>query len=77
MQNNNFLKKLGLYKQPDYTSMFVVFGAGALLGTGLGFLLAPKSGYALRHDMKEKAQDLVSTVRAKLRANATAVLPSA
>lgn len=31
-----------------------IFGAGLLLGAGLGLLLAPRSGHELRHEISER-----------------------
>jgi hypothetical protein len=31
-----------------------LFGAGVLLGVGLGLMLAPKPGVQLRHDLKDR-----------------------
>lgn len=33
-----------------------LFGAGVLVGVGLGLMLAPKPGRELRHDVKQKLQ---------------------
>jgi gas vesicle protein len=37
------------------TSMFIPFLVGGLVGAGIALLLAPKSGRAIRSDMKEYA----------------------
>jgi hypothetical protein len=35
-----------------------IFGAGLLVGVGLGLMLAPKSGQELRGDIRHRATDL-------------------
>lgn len=48
-----------------------IFGAGVLLGAGLGLLLAQKPGRQLREDLREKlgkaAEDAKSTVESAAR----------
>ena len=39
-----------------------VFGTGMLLGAGLGLILAPKAGSDLRHDLKERLDEIKSRV---------------
>lgn len=41
-------------------------GIGVLAGVIFGLLYAPKSGKELRHDIREKAQDLSAGIRSKL-----------
>ena len=53
---------LHLDRQHSNSEMIVpalaIFGAGLLVGAGLGLLLAPKSGEELRRDLKEGVDDL-------------------
>lgn len=38
----------------DLLTAFGIFGAGIILGAGLGLLLAPKAGHEIRRDIAEK-----------------------
>ena len=42
----------------DSASMLMIFAAGALFGTALALLFAPRSGDELRADLREKVSDL-------------------
>jgi len=42
----------------DSASMLMIFAAGALFGTALALLFAPRSGEELRADLREKVSDL-------------------
>jgi hypothetical protein len=42
----------------DSASMLMIFAAGALFGTALALLFAPRSGEDLRADLREKVSDL-------------------
>jgi gas vesicle protein len=51
--------------EKKYSSIFVPFLVGGLVGAGVALLLAPKSGKELRKDIK----DLASDTREKLTTN--------
>lgn len=61
-----FLDMLGL--QPKRTAMdyvvpgLAVFGVGALVGAGLGLLLAPRPGKELRDDLARRIQQVPETL---------------
>jgi YtxH-like protein len=42
----------------DAASMLMIFAAGALVGTALALLFAPRSGQELRADLRERASDV-------------------
>jgi hypothetical protein len=42
----------------DSASMLAIFAAGALFGTAMALLFAPRSGQELRADLREKVSDL-------------------
>ena len=42
----------------DSASMLMIFAAGALVGTALALLFAPRSGQELRADLREKVSDV-------------------
>jgi len=48
----------------DLLTAFAIFGAGMILGAGLGLLFAPKAGQEMRHDLAEKAGELGGHLRA-------------
>lgn len=45
---------------------FGIFGAGMLLGAGLGLLFAPKAGQEVRHDLAEKVGEMGEHLRAQV-----------
>lgn len=56
ISKDEILKSLGLETRRSPTGLVVsalgVFGAGLLVGAGVGLLLAPKSGSELRSDIR-------------------------
>jgi len=58
------LDRLGLAPKPDFLDYLFpvlgIFGAGMLLGAGLGLMLAPKPGAELRGDLAERMRSLRS-----------------
>lgn len=60
------LAMLGLERRRSSIEMLVSAGAlvagGMIVGAGLGLLLAPKPGRALRRQLKDKASDLVERI---------------
>ncbi|MEL6344980.1 MAG: YtxH domain-containing protein [Myxococcota bacterium] len=42
----------------DLLPALAIFGAGLIVGAGLGLLLAPKAGSELRNDIADRANDL-------------------
>jgi gas vesicle protein len=60
------LAMLGLERRRSSIEMLVSAGAlvagGMIVGAGLGLLLAPKTGRALRREIKDKASDLVERI---------------
>jgi len=66
---DDILTALGLERRRSQLDMIgsvaVIFGAGVLLGAAAGMLMAPKSGRALRQEIKNKASDLAETIGEK------------
>lgn len=60
LQKDDFLNLLGLETKRtnvDYLyPALAIFGAGVLIGTGIGLLVAPKSGRQLREDIAHRLQ---------------------
>ncbi|MHB1845102.1 MAG: YtxH domain-containing protein [Deltaproteobacteria bacterium] len=58
---DDLLDALGLAPKRGFSDYFFpaigLFGAGLLLGTGLGMILAPQSGPELRKNLFEKARE--------------------
>lgn len=58
MDKDDVLELLGVESRRSTAEKMVpalaLFGAGVLLGVGLGLMLAPKSGSELRHDVRER-----------------------
>lgn len=46
-------------------SIAIVFTTGLVIGAAAGMLMAPKSGRALRQELKSKASDLADTIGEK------------
>ena len=59
---DSILEALGLRRDTttatDAGSMLMIFAAGALVGTALALLFAPRSGEELRSDLREKVSDV-------------------
>ena len=79
LSRDQMAEALGLHRQHTTGDMIVpalaIFGAGLLVGAGLGLLLAPKSGAELRSDivagvddLKGKGTELIDETRAKVEA---------
>jgi hypothetical protein len=81
MSREEMIHQLGLDRQYNGLDLLLpalgIFGAGVLVGAGLGLLLAPKSGEELRGDIRRGAnqlqnqtqsliQNTTETVRARL-----------
>jgi hypothetical protein len=58
MDKDDFLGLLGLETKHSFTNRLLgslgTFGIGLLVGIGAGLLLAPKTGSALRQDLRAK-----------------------
>ncbi|MBI2897275.1 MAG: YtxH domain-containing protein [Deltaproteobacteria bacterium] len=69
MRSDDLLHLAGLQRRRSAASQIGpalgLFGAGLLLGAGLGLLFAPRSGHELRHDMKERTIGRLRAVREK------------
>lgn len=79
LSREQMIGALGLDRQTTTGEMIVpalaIFGAGLLVGAGLGLLLAPKSGQELRQDiatgvddLKVKSTELLEDTRHKVEA---------
>jgi len=59
---DSILEALGLRRDTttasDAGSMLMIFAAGALVGTALALLFAPRSGQELRSDLRGKMDDV-------------------
>lgn len=81
VSRDELIQQLGLDRQYSGMDLMLpalgIFGAGVLVGAGLGLLLAPKSGQELRQDIRRGAHQLqdrtadviqttTDTVRARL-----------
>ena len=62
MNREDILNSLGLQSIPErgdnVLPALAIFGAGILVGAGLGLLFAPKPGRELRDDLRRNAGDL-------------------
>ena len=62
MNREDILNSLGLQSIPERSDTVLpamaIFGAGILVGAGLGLLFAPKPGRELRDDLRRNAGDL-------------------
>lgn len=62
MNREDILNSIGLQSIPDRSDNVLpavaIFGAGILVGAGLGLLFAPKPGRELRDDLRRNAGDL-------------------
>ena len=62
MNREDIFNSLGLQSIPDRSDTILpamaIFGAGILVGAGLGLLFAPKPGRELRDDLRRNAGDL-------------------
>jgi len=62
LSRDQMAEALGLHRQHGTGEMIVpamaIFGAGLLVGAGLGLLLAPKSGAELRQDIADSVDDI-------------------
>ena len=62
MNREDILNSLGLQYIPERSDTILpamgIFGAGILVGAGLGLLFAPKPGRELRDDLRRNAGDL-------------------
>lgn len=71
------LEHLGLQAKPSATTQALTFGAlilgGVVVGAAAALLLAPKSGRALRGDLRDGAQQLGTAVSAKAQGAVAAV----
>ena len=83
LQAEDLLDHLGLQRKTSVGEQILmtvgIFGAGLLVGAGLGILFAPKSGRELRgdigtrvNDLKQRAQDVGTRVSERLGRTATA-----
>jgi hypothetical protein len=79
LSREQMIGALGLDRQHTTGDMIVpalaIFGAGLLVGAGLGLLLAPKSGQELRadlatgvDDLKHRGTELIEDTRHKVEA---------
>jgi gas vesicle protein len=67
MNREDILNSIGLQTIPDRSDNVLpavaIFGAGILVGAGLGLLFAPKPGRELRDDLRRNAGDLGENIR--------------
>ena len=58
VDKDDLLEMIGLESRRSTTEKMMpsiaLFGAGVLLGVGLGLMLAPKPGAELRHDLRDR-----------------------
>lgn len=68
LSSEDILSALGLSRKRSGLEMLLpaagVFVAGLAIGTGVALLLAPKPGRQLRHDLKNKANELTGRIGA-------------
>ena len=69
MNREDILNSLGLQSIPERSDTILpamgIFGAGILVGAGLGLLFAPKPGRELRDDLRRNAGDLGENLKHK------------
>lgn len=69
MNREDILNSLGLQSIPDRSDSILpamgIFGAGILVGAGLGLLFAPKPGRELRDDLRRNAEGLGENIKSK------------
>jgi len=69
MNREDILNSLGLQSIPDRSDSVLpamgIFGAGILVGAGLGMLFAPKPGRELRADLAKNAEGLTDTLKSR------------
>ena len=69
MNREDILNSLGLQSIPERSDTILpamgIFGAGILVGAGLGMLFAPKPGRELRDDLRRNAGDLGENLKHK------------
>ena len=69
MNREDILNSLGLQSIPERSDSILpamgIFGAGILVGAGLGMLFAPKPGRELREDIRRNAGDLGENLKNK------------
>ena len=69
MNREDILNSLGLQSIPERGDNVLpglaIFGAGILVGAGLGLLFAPKPGRELRDDLRRNAGDLGENLKHK------------
>ena len=69
MNREDILNSLGLQSIPERSDTVLpamaIFGAGILVGAGLGLLFAPKPGRELRDDLRRNAGDLGENLKHK------------
>lgn len=62
LSKDDLLSALGVTGKPSTSERLLgtlsIFGVGLLVGAGAALLLAPKSGDALRADLRERFRDL-------------------
>jgi hypothetical protein len=67
MNREDILNSLGLQSIPERSDTILpamgIFGAGILVGAGLGMLFAPKPGRELREDLRRNAGDLGENIK--------------
>ena len=67
MNREDILNSLGLQSIPERSDTILpamgIFGAGILVGAGLGLLFAPKPGRELREDLRRNAGDLGENIK--------------
>jgi hypothetical protein len=67
MNREDILNSLGLQTIPERSDTVLpamaIFGAGILVGAGLGMLFAPKPGRELRDDIRRNAGDLGENIK--------------
>lgn len=73
MTRDELLAHMGLQRRAGAAEYVLpalgVFGAGLLVGAGLGLLFAPKPGNELRHALGETAENYMSRIRRRRGSN--------